>query len=121
MGFRVVAINIADGGPVLNCFCARAEIKTSCFFFFVKRAFEQFVMPPKKKIKADRHTADVESGFSAHNLICTSQRSRLTAENQDMLLWVEILAPRDVEGSIRVGCDEDDRQIGCNEKEDVIP
>ena len=41
----------------------------------MKHVFEQFVMPPKKKkLKADRHTADVERGFSAQNLICTSLR-----------------------------------------------
>ena len=43
----------------------------------MKHVFEQFVMPPKKKkLKADRYTADVERGFSAQNLICTSQRGK---------------------------------------------
>ena len=55
-------------------------------------------MPPKKKLKADRHTADVEKGFSAQNLICTSQRIRLTTGNQDMLLRVQMEAPREVKG-----------------------
>ena len=48
------------------------------------------------------------------------QRSRLTTENQDVLLRVQREAPRDVEGSVRVGSDEDDRQMGCKDKEDVI-
>ena len=73
--------------------------RTPCFFFFKKHAFEQLKMSPKKKLKADRHTADVERGFSAQNLICTSQSS-LTTENQDMLLTVEMEAPRDVEVSV---------------------
>ena len=63
-----------------------------------KPVFEQFVMPTKEKRKADRHTADVEKGFSAHNLICTSQRFRLTTENKDMLLRVQMEAPREVMG-----------------------
>ena len=42
----------------------------------------------EKKLKADRHTVDVEKGFSAQNLICTGRRSRLTTENQDILLRV---------------------------------
>ena len=51
-------------------------------------------MPPKTEFKADRHTADVEKGFSA--LICTSRRIRLTTENQDMLFRVQMEAPREV-------------------------
>ena len=63
-----------------------------------KPVFEQFVMPPKEKLKADRHTADVEKGFSMQNLICTSQRIRLTTGNQDMLLRVQREAPREMKG-----------------------
>ena len=55
-------------------------------------------MPPKKILKADRHTADVDGGFSAQNLIYTNQRSRLTIENQDMLLRVQMEAPRWLKG-----------------------
>ena len=55
-------------------FCAWAKIRTSCFFLFVKHELEQFVMPSMEKLKADRHTADVERGFSAQSLICTSHR-----------------------------------------------
>ena len=58
--------------------------------------FEQFVMPSKKKLQADRHTADVEKGFSMQNLICTSQRIRLTTGNQDMVFRVQMEAPREV-------------------------
>ena len=84
-------------------FYASAKIKTACFFLLTKLVSEQFVMPPKeKKLKADtdRHTADVEKGFSAHNLICTSQRFRLTTENKDMLLRVQMEAPREVMGQL---------------------
>ena len=63
---------------------------------FTKHVFEHFVMSPKKKITADRHTADVEKGLSAQNLICTSQRIWLTTENQDILLRVLIEIPREV-------------------------
>ena len=38
-------------------------------------------------------TADVERGFSAQNMTCTSQRSRLARENQNMLLME---APKEV-------------------------
>ena len=99
-GFRVVAINIANcslGGPVLDSSCTWAKIKTSCFFFR-KHASEQFVMPPKKKLMADRRTVDVERGFSTQNLICMSQRCRLTTENHDMLLRVQMEATREGKG-----------------------
>ena len=36
-----------------------------------------------------------------------------------MLLRVQMEAPRDIDLG-REGCDEDDRQMGCKEKEDVI-
>ena len=73
------------------------------FLFFLKHTFEQFVIPSKKKLKADRHTADVERGFSAQNLICTSQKNRLTIKkkikkNQDMFFGVQFEAPREVKG-----------------------
>ena len=60
--------------------------------------FEQFVMQPKRKLQAATHTADVEKGFSAQNLICTSQRITLTTEDQDILLRVQTEAPREVKG-----------------------
>ena len=100
-------MNVIDcslGGPVLNLLwpCPWVKIKTFCFFLFTKHVFEQFVMPPKKKLKADRHTADAEKGFSrsAQNLICASQRIKLTTENQDILLWVQMEAPREVKGQL---------------------
>ena len=44
-------------------------------------------MPPKKKLEADRHTADVERGFSAQNLICTSQRlSSYVSDTQSKII-----------------------------------
>ncbi|XP_076441540.1 uncharacterized protein LOC143280686 [Babylonia areolata] len=44
------------------------------------------------------YTADVERGFSTQNTILTSQRNRLTAENQAMLMRVQMEGPRDVKG-----------------------
>ena len=49
-------------------------------------------MQPKKKLKADRHTADVEKWLGAQNLFCTSQRIRLTTGNQDKLYSVQMEA-----------------------------
>ena len=60
-----------------NSFCLWAKIKTSCFFNFAKHVLEQFVMPPKKRLKADRHNADIEREFSVQNVICTSQRDNI--------------------------------------------
>ena len=77
MSFRVVTINIAYcslGGLVLNLLLRMGEIKTSCFFFFMKYVFEQFMMTTKTKLKADRHMADVARGFSAQKLTGTSKR-----------------------------------------------
>ena len=113
MNVRVVAIVIADcclACPVLNLLLrmGKKTNKSCFFFFFLKCAFKQFVMPPKKKLQADRHTADVEE----QNLISTNQRSRLTIENQDMLLRVQ----KGDEGSVRVGHDEGERQIGAKRK-----
>ena len=91
-----MAINIADcslGDPVLNLL-HMGENQNIQFLV----VFEQFIMSSKEKLKADTHTADVEKGFSAQKLICTSQRIRLT-ENQDMLLRVQMEAPREVKVS----------------------
>ena len=67
---------------------------------FTKCVLELFVMPSKKKLKADRHTADVEKSLvhGIQNLMCTGQRIRLTTENQDMLLRLQMEAPREVKG-----------------------
>ena len=44
-------------------------------------------MPPNKKLEADRHNADVERGFSAQNLICTSQRlSSYVSDTQSKII-----------------------------------
>ena len=61
-------------GLLKSISCSLVKIRTSCFFLLAKHVFEQFVMPPNKKLKADRHIANVERGFSAQNLICTNQR-----------------------------------------------
>ena len=50
------------------------------------------------KKEADTQTADVEKGFSAQNSIYTSQRIRLT-ENQDMPLRVQMEGTKGGEGS----------------------
>ena len=117
LGFRLVGIDIVYCGissPVLNLLLHVGEKET-------KPAFGQFVTPPKKnKLEADgcdRCTADVERGFSAQNLVCTNQRSRLTTENQDMLLRMHIQAPKEVKSQAEWHVTEVDRQIGCSQKE----
>ena len=83
---------------------------------FTKCVFEQFMMPPKKKLKADRHIADVEKGFGVQNLICTGPRIRPTTENQEMLLRVQMEAPTDKggEGSVRLRVDDEgNRSVGA--------
>ena len=75
MGFWVVAINIAFcslGGPVLNLL--RMGENQNILFILVHEAAVRTICDAtkKKQLKANRHTAEVERGFSAQNLICTS-------------------------------------------------
>ena len=42
----------------------------------------------------------LQLGFIAQNLICASQRIRLTTENQDMLLRVQMGARREVKDQL---------------------
>ena len=44
------------------------------------------------------YTADAEKGISAQSSHCDRQRIRLTTENQDMLLRVQMEALREVKG-----------------------